>query len=79
MTASAERRVSGVFDRRRYHRGGRRLEDRRYDAYPQVHVKDVADELSSESASESQATLEWTDFLTVEVEAVLDALKRVRP
>ena len=78
MTASTERRVSGVSQRRRYHRGGRRLEDRQHDADPQSRVKDVASDANT-SSFESQSSLEWTDFLTLEVEAVLDALKRLRP
>jgi hypothetical protein len=79
MATSAERRVSGVSERRRHHRGGRRLEDLQYEADPHARVKDVASDLAKASGSERRSSVEWTDFITREVEAVLRALKLLRP
>jgi hypothetical protein len=79
MAASTERRMSGVSERRRYWRGGRRLVDRQYYADPLVRVNDAASERSNTSASEPQSLLAWSDFLTREVEALLNELKRLRP
>ena len=75
---SIERRVSGASERRRYYRGGRRLEDLPSDADPQARVNDVASELAKRSNSESQSSHEWTDEITREVEAALHALRRRR-
>jgi len=76
MATRAERRVSGVSERRRYYRGGRRLEDRSY-ADPQARMNDVVSELARLASSESQSSHEWADCITREVEAVLSALKRL--
>ena len=78
MATRAERRVSGVSERRRYYRSGRRLEDLPY-ADPQARVNDVASELAKTAGSESHSSLEWAGCITQEVEAVLSALKRLRP
>ena len=78
IATSAERRVSGVSERRRYYRGGRRLEDRSY-TDPQARLHDVASEFARLASSESQSSHEWADCITREVDAVLSALKRLRP
>jgi hypothetical protein len=78
MATSIERRVSGVSERRRYRRGGRRREDRHYNAPRQARVTD-ASELANIFGFESEFSLEWADFFTREVEATLSALKRLRP
>jgi hypothetical protein len=79
MVTSAERRVSGVSERRRYYRGGRRLEDLPYDADPQARVNDFASELAKTAGFVSHSSLEWADCITREVGAVLSALKRLWP
>ena len=79
MATSTDRRVSGVSERRRYHRGGRRREDLPSRAGPPARVNDVASERATPSGAKRQSSLEWTDFLTQEVDAVLDALKQLRP
>ena len=79
MATRAERRVSGVSERRRYYRGGRRREDLPYDVDPHARVNDVVSELARLASSESQSSHEWADCITREVEAVLSALKRLWP
>ena len=76
---ATNRRVSGVSERRRYYRGGRRLDDLPYDADPQARVNDFASELATTAGFESHARLEWADGITQGVEAVLSALKRLWP
>jgi hypothetical protein len=79
MATRAERRVSGVSERRRYYRGGRRLQDLPYGADVQARVKDFASELAKTAGFESHSSLEWADCITQEVEAVLSVLKRLWP
>jgi hypothetical protein len=80
MATSIERRVSGVSERRRYRRGsGRRLGDRVDQTDPQARVNDVASELAKTAGFVSHSSLEWADCITQEVDAVLSALKRLRP
>jgi hypothetical protein len=78
MATNTERRVSGVSERRRYHRGGRRREDLPDDATPPARVNDVAAALATRSHSKSQSSPAWTDSVTRDVDAVLSALQRLR-
>jgi hypothetical protein len=79
MATSTERRVSGVSERRHYHRGGRRREDRPDEAAPPARVHDVAAALATGSGAETQSSPAWTDSLTRDIDAVLSALQRLRP
>ncbi len=76
---ATNRRVSGVSERRRYYRGGRRRDDLPYRADLQARVNDFASELAKTAGFESHSSLEWADFITQKVEAVLSALKRLGP
>jgi hypothetical protein len=79
MATRIERRVSGVSERRRYYRGGRRLEDLPDDADRPARVNDLAAARATLLRAERQSTLAWTDVLTGDVDAVLSALHRLRP
>jgi hypothetical protein len=78
MATSTERRVSGVAERRHYHRGGRRREDRPDEATPPAGVNDVAAARATRSRAETQSGPAWTDSLTRDIDAVISALQRLR-
>jgi hypothetical protein len=79
MATRVERRVSSVFERRRYRRGGRRREDLQDEESLQARVNDVASELAHTSGFENESSVEWADFTARDVEAALSALKQLQP